>query len=120
MRYRRYIKEGIEMWNRAYEGVGILDAIEVRYQDKESGAHMEKDPEDVRYNFIRWLNNNIGTAIGPSRAHPETGEIFDADVVLTGRYTAHFLFDAFLDVGTGVGLKPAGLSTLPVKLGDGS
>jgi hypothetical protein len=35
---------------------------------------MEKDPEDVRYNFIRWLSNDIGTAIGPSRAHPETGE----------------------------------------------
>ncbi len=44
----------------------------------------------------------------------------DADLVLTGRDTAHFLFDAFLDVGTGVGLRPAGLSTLPVQLGEGS
>jgi hypothetical protein len=44
---------------------------------------MEKDPEDVRYNFLRWLNNDIATAIGPSRAHPMTGEILDADIVLT-------------------------------------
>jgi Met-zincin/Domain of unknown function (DUF5117) len=92
VRYRRYIREGIEYWNKAYEQVGILNAIEVRYQDKETGAHMDKDPEDVRYNFIRWLNNNIGTAIGPSRAHPETGEIFDADVVLTDGWIRAFWY----------------------------
>ncbi|MCH8270060.1 MAG: zinc-dependent metalloprotease [Planctomycetes bacterium] len=92
VRYRRYVKQGIEYWNRAYENIGILDAIEVRYQDKETGAHMDKDPEDVRYNFIRWLNNNIGVAIGPSRAHPETGEIFDADVVLTDGWIRAFWY----------------------------
>ncbi|GIT78170.1 MAG: hypothetical protein Ct9H300mP32_5520 [Verrucomicrobiota bacterium] len=27
---------------------------------------MEKDPEDARYNFVRWLNNDVGTAIGPA------------------------------------------------------
>ena len=53
------------------------------YQDAATGAHMDKDPEDVRYNFLRWLNNDVATAIGPSRAHPMTGEILDADIVLT-------------------------------------
>ena len=54
---------------------------------------MEKDPEDVRYNFIRWLNNDIGTAIGPSRVHPETGQILDADIVLTDGWIRHFNFN---------------------------
>ena len=54
---------------------------------------MEKDPEDVRYNFIRWLNNDVGTAIGPSRVHPETGEILDADIVLTDGWIRHFNFN---------------------------
>lgn len=92
VRYRRYVKQGLLYWNKAFEQVGLLDAIEVRYQDKASGAHMEKDPEDVRYNFIRWLNNDIGTAIGPSRPHPDTGEILDADIVLTDGWIRHFWY----------------------------
>ncbi|WP_164101569.1 zinc-dependent metalloprotease [Candidatus Laterigemmans baculatus] len=93
VRYRRWVKEGVEYWNKAFEKVGILDAIVVEYQDAQSGAHMEKDPEDVRYNFIRWLNNDIGTAIGPSRVHPETGEILDADIILTDGWIRHFNFN---------------------------
>ncbi|MEM7397169.1 MAG: hypothetical protein AAF492_33020, partial [Verrucomicrobiota bacterium] len=75
--------EGINMWNQAFEKVGLIGAIQVYFQDAKTGAHMEKDPEDVRYNFIRWLNNGVGTAIGPSRVNPETGKILDADVVTT-------------------------------------
>lgn len=90
VRYRRWVKAGVEYWNRAFENVGISDAIVVYYQDKATGAHMDKDPEDVRYNFIRWLNNNISTAIGPSRVHPETGQILDADIVLTDGWIRYF------------------------------
>ncbi|MGB1521246.1 MAG: zinc-dependent metalloprotease, partial [Limisphaerales bacterium] len=75
---------------KAFRKVGIDDAIVIEYQDAVSGAHMEKDPEDVRYNFIRWLNNNVGTAIGPSRANPMTGEILDADIILTDGWIRHF------------------------------
>ncbi|MEM0984556.1 MAG: zinc-dependent metalloprotease [Planctomycetota bacterium] len=90
IRYRRFVRDGIEYWNTAFRNVGIDGAIEVRYQDKTTGAHMDKDPEDVRYNFIRWLNNDISTAIGPSRVNPMTGEILDADVVLTDGWLRTF------------------------------
>ncbi|QOJ00301.1 MAG: zinc-dependent metalloprotease [Phycisphaeraceae bacterium] len=90
VRYRRWVERGVLDWNKAYEKVGILGAIEVRQQDAETGAHMDKDPEDVRYNFIRWLSNDIGTAIGPSRVNPNTGEILDADVILTDGWIRHF------------------------------
>jgi hypothetical protein len=90
VRYRRWVREGLLYWNKAFEKVGISNAIEVYYQDQESGAHMDKDPEDVRYNFIRWLNNNIGTAIGPSRVNPETGQILDADIIITDGWIRHF------------------------------
>ena len=83
VRYRRWLREGIEFWNNGFRKIGIDSAIEVQYQDAQTGAHMEKDPEDVRYNFIRWLNNDVSTAIGPHRANPLTGQILDADVVLT-------------------------------------
>lgn len=90
VRYRRWVREGILAWNKAFEKVGLSNAIEVYYQDAASGAHMDKDPEDVRYNFVRWLNNDIGTAIGPSRVNPMTGEILDADIVLTDGWIRHF------------------------------
>lgn len=81
VRFRRYVREGIEMWNQAFEAIGIVGAVEVYQQDSRSGAHMDKDPEDARYNFFRWNASDQGYAIGPSRANPLTGEILDADVV---------------------------------------
>jgi hypothetical protein len=94
VRYRRYVREGILEWNKAFEKVGIADAVEVYYQDASTGANMEKDPEDVRYNFIRWLANDQGTAIGPSRTDPRTGQILDADIVLTDGWIRHFWFQS--------------------------
>ncbi len=38
------------------------------------------------------LNNNEGTAIGPSRVNPLTGEILDADIILTDGWIRHFHF----------------------------
>ena len=114
VRYRRWIKAGVDYWNKAFEEVGLLDAIVIEYQDAQSGAHMEKDPEDVRYNFIRWLNNNVGTAIGPSRVHPETGQILDADIILTDGWIRHFNFnyDALLPQLATEGFAPETLSWL--------
>lgn len=93
VRYRRWVKQGVEYWNKAFEKVGFADAIEVYYQDARTGAFMDLDPEDVQYNFIRWLNNNQGTAIGPSRVHPMTGEILDADIILTDGWIRSFNFN---------------------------
>ncbi len=111
VRYRRWIKNGVDYWNKAFEKVGLVDAIVVEYQDAESGAHMEKDPEDVRYNFIRWLNNDVGTAIGPSRVHPETGEILDADIILTDGWIRHFNFN-YHDLMPKLAMEGAGPETL--------
>jgi hypothetical protein len=80
--YRRWVRDGILGWNKAFEKVGIVDAVQVYQQDAATGEHMDKDPEDVRYNFVRWTSANLGFAIGPSRVHPETGQILDADVVI--------------------------------------
>ena len=82
IQYRNAVREGVLEWNKAFEQVGIINAIEVYQQDSRTGAHMDKDPEDVRYNFIRWGSNNQGFAIGPLRADPRTGQILDADVLM--------------------------------------
>ncbi len=89
VRYRKWIREGVNYWNKAFEQVGFDQAIIVHDQDS-SALYQSYDPEDVRYNFIRWLNNDIATAIGPSRVHPETGEILDADIILTDGWIRAF------------------------------
>lgn len=97
VRYRRWVRRGILSWNKAFEQIGIEGAIEVIQQDSETGQNMDIDPEDVRYNFVRWLNNNVSTAIGPSRVNPLTGEILDADIVLTDGWIRVFE-DQFSDL----------------------
>lgn len=89
VRYRKWIRQGVNYWNKAFEEVGFDQAIIVHDQDS-NPLYQSYDPEDVRYNFIRWLNNDISTAIGPSRVHPETGEILDADIVLTDGWIRAF------------------------------
>ncbi len=81
VRYRRFVREGILAWNKAFEQIGIIDAIEVRQQDPNSGAYMDVYPEDVRYNFFRWITSERAFAMGPSRVNPKTGEILDANII---------------------------------------
>ncbi len=82
VRYRRWVRDAVLEWNDAFEEVGFDNAIVVYQQDATTNAHMDKDPEDARYNFICWTNADMGFAIGPSRVHPKTGEILDADIVM--------------------------------------
>lgn len=95
LRYRRWVREGILAWNKGFEQVGIIGAIEVRQQDASTGAYMDIDPEDSRYSFIRWTNAGMGFAIGPVHAHPDTGQIYEADIVMDegfiGSYANQYL-----------------------------
>ena len=95
LRYRRWVRDGILAWNKAFEQVGILNAIEVRQQDASTGAYMDIDPEDMRYSFVRWTNAGMGFAIGPVHVHPDTGEIYEADIVMDegfiGSYALQYL-----------------------------
>jgi hypothetical protein len=75
--YREAMKEGTLLWNKAFERIGIRDAIVV----KQMPDNADWDPADTRYSTIRWFAGVDATfAIGPSRANPYTGQIYDADI----------------------------------------
>ena len=114
VRYRRWVEKGVLYWNKAFENLGISNAIRVEFQNARTGRHMEKDPEDVRWNFIRWLNNDVGTAIGPSRVNPLTGEILDADIILTDGWIRHYWmqFNELLPQAAMQGMSPETLAWL--------
>ena len=86
-RWRPYLRAGVLEWNRAFEKVGFLDALEVRYQSDEDTW----EAEDARYNTIRWALGDVPFgAIGPSHANPLTGEILDADILFSGAIITGF------------------------------
>jgi hypothetical protein len=77
VKYRPAIREGVLMWNLAFERIGFKDAIQVKEQPEDA----DWDPADTRYNTIRWFAGiDAGFAQGPSRANPFTGELYDADI----------------------------------------
>ncbi len=75
--YREWLKEGVLLWNKAFERVGIKDAMVVKQQPDDATW----EAADSRYNTIRWFAGVDATfAIGPSRANPFTGQVYDADI----------------------------------------
>jgi Met-zincin/Domain of unknown function (DUF5117)/Domain of unknown function (DUF5118) len=83
LEYRDAVKEGVLMWNKAFEKAGFVNAIEVRQMPDDA----KWDPADVRYNVIRWINTVDGFfALGPSRVNPITGEILDADILVDASF----------------------------------
>lgn len=87
-KYRKYVAQGIEMWQKAYEAAGFKNAIIA----KEVGDDPDYDAEDARYNTIRWIISDEPSfgAIGPSRVDPRTGEILDADILMEQNMLASF------------------------------
>ncbi len=92
IRWRKYVREGIDEWNKAFEErVGIEGAIEVRQQT--ATAYADIDPEDARYNFLRWIVSGRAFAMGPSRVDPRTGQILDADIIFDDSMLRYFQND---------------------------
>jgi hypothetical protein len=79
---RPTVEAGILEWNKAFAKLGFSNAIRVQHEEEfENSAGVEIDPEDVRYNFFRWITADAGFAMGPSRVDPRTGQILDADII---------------------------------------
>jgi uncharacterized protein DUF4953/uncharacterized protein DUF5117/uncharacterized protein DUF5118 len=88
LQYRDAIREGVLLWNKAFERVGFQDAVEVKQQPDNA----DWDPADVRYSTLRWFAGypDPGFAQGPSRVNPLTGEIYDADIRFDASMTRFF------------------------------
>ena len=83
--YRDTVRDGILEWNKAFERIGFKDAIHVEVQPENA----DFDTNDTRHASVRWyLDTSDGAlAIGPSRVDPRTGEILDADIVVSQGWT---------------------------------
>ena len=50
LKYREAVKEGVLVWNKAFEKIGFKNAIQVRQQQDAD----EFDNNDTRHASIRW------------------------------------------------------------------
>lgn len=80
--YRDTVRRALLMWNDAFTRAGHPHAVEVRDQPNDPNW----DPNDVRYNTIRWASNDepAFAAEGQLLDDPRTGEILHASVILDG------------------------------------
>ena len=79
IKWRKYIKQGIEDWQLAFEDAGFKNAIIAK-----DPPTKEEDPdwssEDIRYSVFRYLASTTINANGGQVADPRSGEILQFDV----------------------------------------
>lgn len=80
MKWRPYLKKGIEDWQKAFEAAGFKNAIIAKDPPSEE-EDPEFSPEDVRYSVIRYITTPIQNAQGPHVHDPRTGEILESDIL---------------------------------------
>jgi hypothetical protein len=80
MKLRKYIKQGVDDWQKVFETAGFKNAIMAKMPPTK-----EEDPEfsmeDVRYSSIRYVASTTRNATGPSVSDPRSGEILESDII---------------------------------------
>ncbi len=80
VKWRKYIKQGIEDWQVAFEKAGFKNAILAKDPPTKE-EDPDWSPEDVRYSVVRYTANPIQNAMGPHVHDPRSGEIIESDII---------------------------------------
>lgn len=78
--YRPTIREALLEWNKAFEKIGISDAVQVRDQPIDPTW----DPDDIRYNVVRWVTEAYPSFGAEAQwvYDPRTGELFHTGILM--------------------------------------
>ena len=76
-RWRKYIKQGIEDWQVAFERAGFKNAIIA----KELPDSIAANADDINYSVVTYAASSKANAMGPSILDPRSGEILEADIM---------------------------------------
>ena len=76
-RWRKYIKQGIEDWQVAFERAGFKNAIIA----KELPDSIAVNADDINYSVVTYAASSKANAMGPSILDPRSGEILEEDIM---------------------------------------
>jgi Met-zincin/Domain of unknown function (DUF5117)/Domain of unknown function (DUF5118) len=83
LEWRPYVRAGILEWNKAFEQAGYRNAIQALDAPDDSAW----SAADARYSTVRWTATNRSVyAIGPATVDPRTGEILNADILVSAAW----------------------------------
>ena len=78
-KWRKYLKQGIEDWQAAFEVAGFKNAILAKDPPSKE-EDPDWSPEDIRYSVVRYLASPTLNANGPHVSDPRSGEIIESDI----------------------------------------
>ena len=77
VKWRKYLKQGIEDWQPAFEKAGFKNAIIAKdWPEHDSTMSLE----DARFSVIRYFASDIENAYGPHVHDPRSGEIIESHI----------------------------------------
>lgn len=76
-KWKKYIKQGVDDWQAAFETAGWKNAIRGEYWPENDST---MSPEDARYSVVRYFASPIPNAYGPNVHDPRSGEIIESHV----------------------------------------
>ncbi|MGK7391651.1 MAG: zinc-dependent metalloprotease [Candidatus Cyclobacteriaceae bacterium M2_1C_046] len=79
-KWKPYIKQGVEDWQKAFEEAGFKNAI-IAMDPPSKEEAPDFTPENVKYSTIRYITNPIQNAQGPHVHDPRTGQILESDIL---------------------------------------
>ncbi len=75
-KYRKYVMQGIEDWQPAFEAIGFKNAIIAKEYPKNDP---DFDPDDIRFSCYRYITTPVANSMGPSWVDPRSGEIIQGE-----------------------------------------
>lgn len=75
--WKPYVKKGVEAWQKAFDAIGLENAIVARDFPEDDP---DFDPDNLKYNCVRYSASTSVNAMGPMWFDPRSGEILAANV----------------------------------------
>ncbi|MCI1639762.1 MAG: zinc-dependent metalloprotease [Bacteroidales bacterium] len=77
--WKPYVRKAVGEWNQVFEEIGFKNAIVVKDFPTDDPSF---DPDNIKYNCVRYAPIGIANSMGPSWVDPRSGEIINASVYI--------------------------------------